>query len=69
MEEAVKFYTEYCCKWRPKMETGQKIGTLDGVYRRMVIEVMEEAKACASFNCSEFPYDEPGRGELPVSLR
>lgn len=65
VEEATDVYKEYYCKWRPKVEKGQEVGTMDGVYRRMVVEVAEEAKERAAFNWTEFPYDAPSRGELP----
>lgn len=65
LEEATKVYSDYYCKWRPKVEKGLEVETLEGVYREVVIEVTEESRARATFNWAEFPYEAPSRGELP----
>ena len=65
MVEATGIYKEFYCKWRPKVEKGVEVEPLKGIFRAVVVEVMEESRDRRAYNWAEFPYDGPRRGELP----
>lgn len=65
VEKAARTFKDFYCNWRGKVEKGDEVGILVGVYRKVVFEVMEEAKGRRVFSRAEFPYEGPKLGELP----